>query len=455
METLPLELLERVLLHLPLRMLIPCRRVCVRWRDAVQNLKVRDAAHAFHCGADVERVCRATWFAHEVLWGGATSHVPCTCGRPFDLWRTFLPATNRDEHEQDELEQDEHEQDEHEQDEHEQDELEQDEHHDGSFHGRTFQDNTAFDLATAATCLSGRYAMRHAEPLPPARWEVLARERALARTMAQLGARLWEDALSLDDVLEGPGDWMPAWVFLPDEVRRPTTEAELKLLVLDLICHGAEEEAAALFERLSDDHTAREYYARAEGEWQETRQHYLDLLASYNYLLPENDDEKFVEEAWRDLWRLQDVPQGVLDRAREPEVPSLSNLFSPLEHALPLFREAPWQIGKTDVSRWGRLQWLVRKAAAAVQLGLRKNWRTTVDAALSGGRPWGAMTDDEIQAALERAVAAVDDAKGAFAALCTLPVVVRFGYNLYWMGGLSPAGHLVGTLTAYCPFDGN
>ena len=58
------------------------------------------------------------------------------------------------------------------------------------------------------------------------------------------------------------------------------------------------------------------------------------------------------------------------------------------------------------------------------------------------------LDDDGFLALATAMVTTTDAVKAAFAARVALPVVVNL-INVYRVGGLSPAGHLVGTTTCY------
>ena len=72
------------------------------------------------------------------------------------------------------------------------------------------------------------------------------------------------------------------------------------------------------------------------------------------------------------------------------------------------------------------------------------------------GRKWVAMSDDAIQAFLDEQVAAVDAVQDFLQARLRMPVfeeVHEYGgceasEHSFWLGGFSPSGNLVGTLTA-------
>ena len=211
---LPAELLERVLALLPPQDLVRVRAVCTAWRAVVAALAQRDRAVAFRCGwvdlfhADVPLECLTLLDDVPVL--------ACTCGGLVDATYRYVVA----EHVED-----------------------------------TSRDDTAFQEYTASW-----YRYRHQEPVPPARWVVLARERALAMKMVRLGKQLtthvhW-DLLTNNFY----GVYSPYWAYLPDGMPRPTTVPALVALVTHILQEGT----TSLASWTASPATARSFYARAD-----------------------------------------------------------------------------------------------------------------------------------------------------------------------------------------------
>jgi len=252
----PTELLSRILADLAPRDLVACRQVCRRWRDVVKAMEARDAAFAFHCGLfDMVAALRAcsVWEKYPELYGLELddTEFPCTCGAetrelvhvqeldPYAFlaerpapFESVLKA------------------------------------------GGVWADanGDAPDEASLPPSVSaGRppYGRTHYLPWPPARWEVLAAERALALRLTKMASRLARhvDATNLTTrhYQKGfSGLWLPAWIHLPCDAHRPKTEVGLQAMVRDLFNHGSRQQVHAKLCRADE---ARAMYADVVERW--------------------------------------------------------------------------------------------------------------------------------------------------------------------------------------------
>ena len=501
METLPAELLERVLSALAPADLVVVRGVSRRWRAAVAALAERDRALCFHCGGpDVEAVQQP---AFEISEFGERTALACTCGvlaseRALVLGDKALPVLFQ------------------------------------------YQEGKRRRIAEAKARQKGAYRKRHSSNgddnhhrWPPARWEVLARERALALQVTQLGVRLAQDVQCLDFAVESRSyscTYLPSWVYLPESMLRPRSAPALCALVRAVFADGAEAGDTTIARLAATPEAARAFYTEAEAAWkaealeraqdtigsseedpafQERRAAFFAAYANGPARSPHStypgeraidDADGAIEQAfvleerrrflrpnadWHDAWTVDslvtegdfedDYFHGVVDELRK------DNQGRPA----PFNWATSQQIEVSDPSGWSTWQWHARTLAAAIRRCVLKGWRRKVivhvnDSLLrvrpadddneedeeeeeeeeeegdeeeeEGGEETQGRArwkDAQLIKVGERAVATVDAVKEAIAALVRLPVVVDIGKDEhdYWVGGLSPAGHLVGTMT--------
>ena len=163
-----------------------------------------------------------------------------------------------------------------------------------------------------------------------------------------------------------------------------------------------------------------------------------------------------LDSTWREIWLQDTFEERYVHESFPLVVHEVQRRYSCCD-GTPV---TDWVVAN-DPSGWATWQWEARVTAAAIRQCLRTGMRATVlehfntrkmliepDASFAG------CSDAELQAVGDRAVATVDDVATAFAARCRLPVVVKLrseidSIYMYWVGGLSPAGHMVGTVTAF------
>ena len=390
MEALPSELLYDVLARLAPADLVAARKVCMRWRAVVTAMEARDRPFRFLCGvADVEtqKDQRARWATYCIDLYSEIRTLPCTCGA-----------------------------------------VCYGESYNGPFAG-SVRNAQHRDRVCAAF---QQYAHRHAQRLPPARWEVLAREHALAMKLWSLGGQMWRHVHALQyEYAHGGGlqaAWLPCWIFLPPSVVRPSSPALVGHLVHDILKKD-QEECAALFDLLSQPSSARAYYAAA-----------ATAAAAAAEKARKRSRPPPERAVWWDAWRFQVPERGLDANSRATRLPACYS----------------WD-HRYAFDGWERWQFDARREAAKWRVHVKDRGDGHSYHRMDGaddsvaGRPWGELTDAETVAIMDSQVAAVDRIKAEVEALLTHAVVVgeRRYREIIWMGGLSPAGHLVGAMTLY------
>ena len=175
------------------------------------------------------------------------------------------------------------------------------------------------------------------------------------------------------------------------------------------------------------------------------------------------DDPLIADAEWHDAWMqddvvLQDPPGSADEDGWKTHFQTLvQNMGECGWDRLPPFNyDTTQRIRYSDPSGWSELQRHARAMAATVRRCLLKGRRELLVGHFGGSYylkrenvDWDSKTDAELLEVADRMVHTTDAVKEAFAACCTLPVVVRLDSSRYmeWFGGLSPAGHLVGTMT--------
>lgn len=177
------------------------------------------------------------------------------------------------------------------------------------------------------------------------------------------------------------------------------------------------------------------------------------------------NDPLIADADWHDAWMLDSVvmmdstvPESSWDRDFIREV---NGLYIGIDRPAPFCWSSMDRIEASDPSGWPLWQYRARAMAGAVRRCLRKGWRSVVvehfKEATSNGRvspsiDWDQATDADLLETAARMVATVDAVKAAFAERCSLSVIVHpqgATKYAYWVGGLSPAGHLVGAATHF------
>ena len=417
MEDLPLELLLRVLGALPPSDLVVCRSVCARWRAAVAALAERDRKSYYRCGwADVEEIDQVGQFFETGDW---PPHA-CTCGVVLPPDMAYVGG------------------------------------------GERFLDETPQKMEKVKRMTTGTYAVRHRIRLPPARWEVLARERDLAMDLTDIAMELsrgYHVFCYAEEAAQFTLAWLPSWVYLPDELVRPTTAPALAALVRYVFKASKDNDRVAHL--AAHPAEARALYAEADRAWAAERERAAQELESTETLHPSE-----VEAAWRGAWENE-------EDLGEPDMEGLEGThtqfaswidYQPPESVVPAVyeqREARFCAIAADPSGWARWQWDARVLAAVGQTCIRLGglWRDALVAHMMGMHLQyfdddESFDDEQARAILNDAVAAVDTVKADFEDMCSLASVVCFDGHpdrtcRWWVGGISPSGHLVGAYTAY------
>ena len=159
-------------------------------------------------------------------------------------------------------------------------------------------------------------------------------------------------------------------------------------------------------------------------------------------------------QPWRDGWRaLSGVPVDF-----DPSLERNTDIVECFQQARPgLFGpDAERDADSLDASGWASLQFNARLRAAswrfARQLG--PHWTRNVRQRLRAD--FLALDDESLTTAMDRQVAAVDEAFDAVRARCDLAVAVQTyngeGGGCLWIGGLSSTGHICGVLANW--YDG-
>ena len=237
-ESLPVELLLRTLALLAPADLVQCRAVCRRWRAAVADLERHDAAFVFTCGvADVQLFPQPSFSSlalDECFSASPRQLAYCTCGAAVAAVNV-VPSV--------------------------------------AVHVPPLKRRVHRD----------RYSERHLGQLPPARWEVLAQERALLFELMPHALELSKGVLALDPGCARGLRWLPTWVLLPFNTVRPRTAVELRTVVAgvfaDVAQHGHGDPwitPADFVARLADPAGALAVYANANAVWQQSH----DALAA-------------------------------------------------------------------------------------------------------------------------------------------------------------------------------
>ena len=291
MDTLPVELLERVLLFLRVSDLVACRKVCRRWRAMVRAIEARDAAFVFRCGTvDVLREWhqnptpyRRTADLEEELDCLGSNH--CTCGADFrPAWPQVRAEYGSDwsDVEEDTESDDEAEDGEAEDGEAEDGEVEDEDGADESaaehaqHPGESARQSRESHAATAAvpkpkrTPPPGWYKAEHGERFPPGRWQVLAAERALTLELTEVARELVQHSsvFKLSNY-QFHAQWLPWFVYLPVGTVLPRTLDEMQHF-LHLLFYK--------YETLDTVETALASYAAAEKAAVQHRSNLVDLI---------------------------------------------------------------------------------------------------------------------------------------------------------------------------------
>ena len=447
---LPTELLADILGRLPVAELVRARQVCRRVRAVVELLREQDRAHYFRCGAaDALSIAQLPYTrVAEVNEGYAT---PCTCG--VILWkresvkqlvrmRSGAPVT-ADENDYERERREEHERE---------------------------------DAEVAAR----PYAARHDVGFPPARWALLAADRAIALEIAQQCAKVDLRLILRYGMQQGVDGgpypfvgWLPFVLRLPDTVRRPTTSRGLFKLVDSVLDHGevrlngqhgtpdGAATLAALFDKLSSKDSALAFYNRSRRGW-----------ATYS---DADSDDAPTEEHWREAWQFRTQidrhaetaerdPAAADDDFDDDEVYGDAELAAAVECFGRDHQEAA-EPDRRDPSGWTWWQFRARQLAANWRCSMAEGRMRAFRYYRLGGSgefdqmPFAGMSTEAVTAYLDGNVHAVDAAHALVTARCPLSAVVEMdgpvdGHSWVVVAGLSAAGHLVGALsgTSQCKY---
>ena len=417
MDALPQELLERVLAWLPVADLVALRRVCRRWRAAIAQLATDDAPFAYACGLlDLGR--NAPWLQRQrgrLLASGAST-ADVIDDDLADLVSEFL------------------------------------------------------DRGIAALpCTCGAPAViqisspldgaPHDIGLRPARWALLAPERALALKVSALATNLKEEVsiFNLSTYSHGGGctnEWLPVWFYLPTDMLRPTNAMQLHHFAVSLSAEVDQNGTTTLLAKLAEPSFARAFYADAEK--------YLGWR--YNAPLEKKAFDwepptAWMEAAHPDVARGPDVgPGNDAEKLSRAHYHHFERAMEDVWKEGPLFAKAAKEAHNVDVTGLEALRLEARQAAAGWRICRALNWTGFLnfgrglggfDSILLRLRENGKDTDDEaIQSYLDSRVAAADQAVAEIQQTLHHAVVIgRGGGGPIWVLGLSRGGHLVGAVT--------
>ena len=375
LSTLPIELQTAILGWLSPEDLLFCARVCRTWRVIVGNYRRLDVAHWYKCATldDSGNLSSSDLedFTDLEQW---ESVMLCTCGSVI-LPNLYHHTEMRDPERQ------------------------------------TYRD-------------------RHAERFPPARWAVLRPQRELACDLA-LSAAAWDQRLLEPKFLTYRCKWMPVFVYLPQDVHRPTTSPGLRRLVQALMNPDDSHESFTddagdvftdryrqtnivrdLFALLSDSAAARLFYASSDAESESDEANAEDtskvdqeddeeddnnesaplLNAPVSDEMPpptkrtkrEPDGSGGVSEnpsTWLDAWRGEAVlyartraQRAAIAAEAAAEDWDREAFDAEFYRAFPTYREgAP--ISDVGSTGWDDLQWLTRLQAARLAFAIHRNCR--------------------------------------------------------------------------------
>ena len=411
------ELLLNILAMLAPADLVVCRRVARDWRAAVRELEDRDRPLRFACGQMDLPAFPSSFdecaFQKFYPTGGACALTPCSCG----------------------------------------DVLVVGAHLDG-----------LWGSGSGATQTPLRsYGSQHTSQFPPARWAVLAPLRNAAVALAAKCNRVDPHWMQLLDLWAG-GRWIPAWIFVPPTVVRPTTAHGVWNIVAHLlaVCDQCDVNFVdRLWHDLADPASARRFYTT-------DRPGLADSVGAHRFDREElplplsvltQRGASGLSDDWRDAWMhvhaervLEDGRDDVSDNERWKDLVSAFRAEWPQYNLAFVSRVLPSEsISEGD---WDFLALTVRRNAALWRFA-RSKGRSYVEAfhtyaGYSGLRRFSGSSTSDDDALTEELDAAVDSIDTLSAHIrqhlrhaCAVFLLNR---QSWWLGGLSRDGHLVGVL---------
>ena len=430
LDALPQELLERVLAWLPIADLVALRAVSRRWRAAIAQLAAADAPFAFECG-----------------WPDWNKNAPWP-----EQERARLLATPRD---------------------------------DGRMRTEEEVESEVYELVMellnqlvclpcscgAAQLVNYReddfaLGLLHDESLYPARYALLAPERALAFKVSAVAMALFRHISIADREhfrYEGGGgctnEWLPIWFYLPTDVQRPRSTLEVHCLAQALMDERVSPGEQPLLAKLADPAFARSFYAAGPQQTFRTYGQPLegdDASKGFDWENPASWKEVTCPEAARGPLAASDVEEF------EYYEVSLSELIvRTIWLECPLFEKASMRTCALDASNLETLRLKARQSAASWRIIHALKWMRWLQhySELNGFdqfewrlRKYGVdMTGAAIQRYLDSQVAATDHAVAEIKRMLRHAVASTDGSygGPLWVLGLSPGGHLVGAVTDF------
>ena len=170
------------------------------------------------------------------------------------------------------------------------------------------------------------------------------------------------------------------------------------------------------------------------------------------------------DDDWKNpvAWTVLSLPTAFAFPGSDSSVP-LNDLFRALsDHVwtcLPLYLQSRIKlVRRHGIRSWQLKQLFARQAAGSWRICCGLGWtRWLRDRRLAYrqfpalGREWVAMSDDAVQAFLDEQVAVADAVQDFLQAHLRMAVTgeeYESGSLTFWIGGFSPSGNLIGTLTA-------